>query len=99
MRGGGLQLLGPVDVQACYLVALGAVLRGPWLRKLQVVGHAGVVLALGAWAQGLLAAGAVATGGLLHPGGLEGFVVELGVASAVNARMIFSVFALPRPSS
>ncbi len=88
-----------VILTACYLVALGAVLRGPWPRKLQVVGHAGVVLALGAWAQGLLAAGAVATGGLLHAGGLEGFVVELGVASAVNARMIFSVFALPRPSA
>jgi cellulose synthase/poly-beta-1,6-N-acetylglucosamine synthase-like glycosyltransferase len=82
-----------------YIVAMALVVRAGPGRRLAVVSHAVLYLALSILAQALMIVVGVGTGWVVGPFGIEATLANLLIGGLVIMRMTFSTFVLPRATT
>ena len=79
-----------------YIVGISLVVRASLARRLAMLFHVPLYLAMSVLAQALLITAGIASGWLISPFGVEATLVNLLIGGLVVLRMTFSAFVLPR---
>jgi cellulose synthase/poly-beta-1,6-N-acetylglucosamine synthase-like glycosyltransferase len=79
-----------------YVIGLSLVVRASLARRLAMLFHVPLYLAMSVLAQALLITAGIASGWLISPFGIEATLVNLLIGGLVVLRMTFSAFVLPR---
>jgi len=79
-----------------YFAAMAVVVRANLGRRLAVLGHAVIYLALSVLTQALMITVGIASGWLVAPFGIEATLANLLIGGLVVMRMTFTTFVLPR---
>ena len=82
-----------------YIVAMALVVRAGLGRRVAILGHAVLYLALSILAQALMIVVGVGTGWVVGPFGIEATLVNLLIGGLVIMRMTFTTFVLPRATT
>jgi cellulose synthase/poly-beta-1,6-N-acetylglucosamine synthase-like glycosyltransferase len=82
-----------------YIVGIALVVRADIARRLVMLAHAVLYVALSLLAQALMITIGVATGWLVAPFGIEATLVNLLIGGLVVMRLTFTSFALPRATT
>ena len=79
-----------------YIIGISLVVRASLARRLAMLFHVPLYLAMSVLAQALLISAGIASGWLISPFGVEATLVNLLIGGLVILRMTFSAFVLPR---
>src|SRR5580693_1960406 len=79
-----------------YIVGIAAVARASLARRIAILGHGVLYLAISVLLQALLIVAGMATGWLIAPFGIEATLANLLVGGLVITRLSFTTFVLPR---
>ncbi len=82
-----------------YIIAMALVVRAGLGRRVAILGHAVLYLALSILAQALMIVVGVGTGWVVGPFGIEATLVNLLIGGLVIMRMTFTTFVLPRATT
>ena len=82
-----------------YIVAMALVVRAGLGRRVAILGHAVLYLALSILAQALMIVVGVGTGWVVGPFGIEATLVNLLIGGLIIMRMTFTTFVLPRATT
>ena len=82
-----------------YIVAMALVIRAGLARRLAVLWHAALYLAMAVLTQALMIVVGIATGWVVAPFGVEATLANLLIGGLVVMRMTFTTFALPRATT
>jgi cellulose synthase/poly-beta-1,6-N-acetylglucosamine synthase-like glycosyltransferase len=82
-----------------YIVGLAAVARASVARRIAILGHGVLYLAISVLLQALLIVAGLATGWLIAPFGIEATLANLLVGGLVITRMTFTCYMLPRATT
>ncbi len=82
-----------------YLLAFGLVVRADLGRRLAVLAHAALYLAMTVLTQALMIVAGIASGWLVAPFGIEATLVNLFIGGLVVMRLTFTTFTLPRSTA
>jgi cellulose synthase/poly-beta-1,6-N-acetylglucosamine synthase-like glycosyltransferase len=82
-----------------YIVAIALVIRARPARRLAVLWHAALYLAMTILTQSLMIVIGIATGWVVAPFGIEATLANLLIGGLVIMRMTFTTFALPRATT
>ncbi len=79
-----------------YIIGIALVVRASLARRLAMLFHVPLYLAMSVLAQALLITAGIASGWLISPFGIEATLVNLLIGGLVVLRMTFTAFVLPR---
>ena len=82
-----------------YIVGIAAVARASLARRIAILGHGVLYLAISVLLQALLIVAGLATGWLIAPFGIEATLANLLVGGLVITRMTFTCYMLPRATT
>jgi len=82
-----------------YIIGTALVIRADLGRRLIVLGHAGLYIAMTLLTQALMIVVGIATGWLVAPFGIEATLANLLIGGLVVMRLTFTTFALPRATT
>jgi cellulose synthase/poly-beta-1,6-N-acetylglucosamine synthase-like glycosyltransferase len=82
-----------------YIIGTALVIRADLGRRLIVLGHAGLYIAMTLLTQALMIVIGIATGWLVAPFGIEATLANLLIGGLVVMRLTFTTFALPRATT
>src|SRR6201994_1191751 len=79
-----------------YIIGLAVVIRGTWGRRLAVLWHAALYLAMSLLLDALMVVVGISTGWLGSPFGVEATLAHLLIGGLVVMRLTFTTFVMPR---
>ena len=82
-----------------YIIAIALVIRAELGRRLAVLAHVALYLAMTVLTQALMIVAGIASGWLVAPFGIEATLVNLLIGGLVVMRLTFTTFALPRATT
>jgi hypothetical protein len=82
-----------------YFVAIALVIRAELARRLAVLAHVALYLAMTVLSQALMIVAGIASGWLVAPFGIEATLANLLIGGLVVMRLTFTTFALPRATT
>jgi cellulose synthase/poly-beta-1,6-N-acetylglucosamine synthase-like glycosyltransferase len=82
-----------------YIIGLAVAIRGTWGRRLAVLWHALLYLAMSLLLDALMVVVGISTGWLVSPFGIEATLANLLVGGLVVMRLTFTTFVMPRATT